>query len=68
MPAKTPEAIQEKLNRTLLEIGKREDMRKRLSDMGLAPLSGTRREANAYVAGEIDKWRPIVQSVGARPE
>ena len=52
----------------LVEVGKREDVRKRLTDMGLAPLGGTRREASAFVVSEIEKWRPIVKLAGARPE
>lgn len=68
VPAKTPDAIQDKLNAAIVEIGRREDTRKRLTDMGLVPLSGSRAEANAYVAREIEKWRPIVSTAGAKPE
>ena len=68
VPALTPAAIQDKLNAAIVEIGKREDTRKRLTDMGLVPLGGNREEANAYVAREIEKWRPIVAGVGVKPD
>jgi tripartite-type tricarboxylate transporter receptor subunit TctC len=68
VPAKTPDAIQEKLNAAIVEIGRRDDTRKRLADLGLVPLTGNRAEANAYVAREIEKWRPIVSTAGAKPE
>lgn len=68
VPAKTPDAIQDKLNAAIVEIGRREDTRKRLADLGLVPLTGNRAEANAYVAREIEKWRPIVSTAGAKPE
>lgn len=68
VPSRTPDAIQEKLNAAIVEIGRREDTRKRLADLGLVPLGGNRAEANAYVAREIEKWRPIVNGAGARPD
>ena len=67
-PARTPDAIQERLSQAMLEVGKREEIRRKLTEMGLVPLSGTRGEANAYVAKEIEKWRPIVKIAGAKAE
>jgi tripartite-type tricarboxylate transporter receptor subunit TctC len=67
-PAGMPVAVQEKLNRAMVEINRREDMRKRLADLGLAPLTGTRAETVAYVAREIEKWRPVVRAIGVKPE
>ena len=67
-PAKTPEVIQEKINRAMIDIGRRDETRKRLADLGLVPLVGTRREATALVASEIEKWRPIVKLAGAKAD
>ncbi|MBL8385432.1 MAG: tripartite tricarboxylate transporter substrate binding protein [Burkholderiales bacterium] len=68
VPAATPEAIQERLNQAMTAIARREDVRARIAALGLVPLGGTRAESNAYVAREIEKWRPIVRNAGAKLE
>ncbi len=67
-PAKTPEPILEKLNRAMADISKREETRKRVAEMGLVPMSGTRSEMTAFIINEIEKWRPIVKASGAKVE
>lgn len=65
-PAKTPQPILDKLNRTLVEISAREEMKKRLADMGLVPMSATREEMTAFIIKRIEEWRPIVKAAGAK--
>jgi len=67
-PARTPVAIQEKINRAMNEITKRESTRKALAERGLVALSGNRAESTAYVANEIEKWKPIIKVAGAKPD
>jgi len=67
-PAATPDAVQERLNRAMVEIGKRESVHKRLTELGISPVSGNRAESRAFVIKEIEKWRPIVAAAGAKLE
>lgn len=67
-PARTPEPILQKLNDAMVNIAKREETRKRLEDMLLGPLSGTRSEMTTFMINQIEKWRPIVKAAGAKLE
>jgi tripartite-type tricarboxylate transporter receptor subunit TctC len=68
VPAKTPEAIVEKLNGLLLETMRRDDMRKRYADMGMQAAFYSRAEATAFIAGEIERLGPVVKAADARLE
>ena len=63
-PAKTPEAILEKLSQAMREISAREDIKQKVLDMGLAPISMTRPEMTQFINAEIDYWRPVVKATG----
>ena len=63
-PAKTPEAVLEKLSKAMREIGAREDIKQKVLDMGLAPMSMTRSEMTQFINAEIDYWRPVVKATG----
>jgi tripartite-type tricarboxylate transporter receptor subunit TctC len=63
-PAKTPEAVLEKLSKAMREIGAREDIKQKVLDMGLAPMSMTRPEMTQFINAEIDYWRPVVKATG----
>lgn len=67
-PARTPDAVLDRLNRALVAINNRPDVRKSMNDRGLVPLSGNRKEATDFVIAEIEKWRPVVRLAGAKPE
>ena len=68
VPAKTPDAVVEKLNGLLLETMRRDDMRKRYADMGMQAAFFSRAEATAFIAGEIEKLGPVVKAADARLE
>ena len=68
VPAKTPEAVVEKLNGLLLETMRRDDMRKRYADMGMQAAFYSRAEATAFIAGEIERLGPVVKAADARLE
>jgi tripartite-type tricarboxylate transporter receptor subunit TctC len=63
-PAKTPDAILEKLSQAMREIGAREDIKQKVLDMGLAPISMTRPEMTQFINTEIAYWRPVVKATG----
>lgn len=65
-PAKIPEAVQEKLNRAMVEVSQRDDTRKLLAEMGAIPLIGTRAETAAYIVNEIAKWQSFVKLSGVK--
>ncbi len=65
-PARTPEAILQKLNDAMVTISAREETKKRLQEMMLAPLSGSRAEMTRFVIDQIERWRPIVMAAGAK--
>ena len=46
------------------EIGAREDIKQKVLDMGLAPMSMTRPEMTQFINAEIDYWRPVVKATG----
>lgn len=63
-PAKTPEPALEKLSKAMLEIGAREDIKKKVVEMGLYPMSMTRPEMTQFIAREVEYWRPVVKAAG----
>lgn len=63
-PAKTPEPVLEKLSKAILEIGSRDDIKRKVIDMGLNPMSMTRQEMTAFISREIEYWRPVVKATG----
>jgi tripartite-type tricarboxylate transporter receptor subunit TctC len=65
-PAKTPEAILDRLNKEIVAAGESASMRARLTDMGAESLTTTRAEANAFIDREIVSWGKAVKSSNAR--
>ncbi|MGQ3003565.1 MAG: Bug family tripartite tricarboxylate transporter substrate binding protein [Hydrogenophaga sp.] len=63
-PAKTPEPALEKLSKAMLEIGARDDIKKKVMELGLYPMSMTRPEMTTFIAREIEYWRPVVKAAG----
>jgi len=63
-PSKTPDIVLEKLSKMMLEIGAREDIKQKVLDMGLSPLSMSRTEMGNFITAEIDYWRPVVKATG----
>jgi len=61
---KTPDTILEKLSRAMREIGSREDVKQKILDMGLAPMSMSRTEMTSFITKEIEYWRPVVKATG----
>ncbi len=67
-PAGTPAAIVEKLNREVNATLKSEEMAPALKRFGYEAKITTPAEFEAFFAGELKKWPPILQSTGLKPQ
>jgi tripartite-type tricarboxylate transporter receptor subunit TctC len=67
-PARTPDAILDRLNALLVRARKTAEMQERLAALGAEPLGTTRAEAQDFIARQMEKMRLAVQASGARPE
>ena len=68
VPAATPVALVEQLNRELNAVLNEKDLRERLAGLGAEVVTGTPREFADYIAREIPKWSKVVKDSGARAE
>jgi tripartite-type tricarboxylate transporter receptor subunit TctC len=67
-PAKTPDAILNKLNTEIVRILKEPDVQQRLDTLAFTPAPGTRAEFGAFIKSEIAKWGKAVKESGAKAE
>jgi len=65
-PAKTPEAVLDKLNHEILRILQAPDVKDRLSSLAFTPVGDTRKEFAAFIQSEIAKWGKAVKDSGAK--
>jgi tripartite-type tricarboxylate transporter receptor subunit TctC len=65
-PKKTPPEIIEKLNREINAVLAEPEMKKRLIELGGAPLIGTPEAFGAMIAAETEKWEKVVKSAGLK--
>ena len=63
-PAHTPQPIIAKLNATINEGLKTPELIKALANLSNAPIGGTPQDFTAMMKGDLDKWTPIVKSLG----
>jgi tripartite-type tricarboxylate transporter receptor subunit TctC len=68
VPAKTPSAIVEKINREVQRILKTPKTQDQLKAQGADPMFKSAREANAFFHEEIAKWAKVVKASGAKAE
>jgi len=68
VPAATPAALVERLNRDIVSALGERDLRERLESLGAEISPGTPRDFAAYIAREIPKWTRVVKDSGARAE
>lgn len=62
VPAATPDAVVETLNKAIVDGVKKPDVVERLQGLGLNPIASSVAEADAYVKAEAAKWGALVQS------
>jgi tripartite-type tricarboxylate transporter receptor subunit TctC len=65
-PAKTPEAVLDKLNAELNRMLNDAEVKERLNALAFMPVGGTRREFGDFIKAEIAKWGKAVKESGAR--
>ena len=68
VPAKTPAAIVEKVNREVQRILKTPKTQEQLKSQGADPMFKSAREANAFFHEEIAKWAKVIKASGAKAE
>jgi tripartite-type tricarboxylate transporter receptor subunit TctC len=67
-PRGTPADIVARLNREVLDILKKPELREKMIAQGLEPAGGTPEAFAAFIHGEIDKWGQVAKSAGITPE
>lgn len=68
VPAKTPSATVERLNKEFVAILQSPEMSKWLSSEGLEPVGDTPAQSQAFLAKEIDNWKALAKSAGIQAE
>jgi tripartite-type tricarboxylate transporter receptor subunit TctC len=66
LPAGTPAAIVDKLNRETVKIMARPEMREKLAAIGLEPLGGTPAEFAAVIRSEAPYWERLIKEAGVK--
>jgi len=67
-PAGTPRPIVERLNTELQVVLKSDDTKKRMLDLGSAPVPGTPDDYAANIRSEEGKWAALVKKLGLKLE
>jgi tripartite-type tricarboxylate transporter receptor subunit TctC len=67
-PARTPQAVIDKLNAAANEALKTPAVRDKLLALGVRPQGGTPQQLSALLAGEIKHWREVVRAAKIEPE
>ena len=68
VPAATPAAVVQQLNRDINAVLKEKDLSERLAGLGAEVLTGTPRDFADYIAREIPKWTKVVKDSGAKAD
>ena len=66
VPIKTPRAIIDTLNRAVVTVMAKPDVRSRLAKLGTDPFADSPQEADRYVRAEIGKWATIIRASHAQ--
>jgi tripartite-type tricarboxylate transporter receptor subunit TctC len=68
VPTRTPREIITLLNRAIIEIMARRDMKERMATLGYEPLRKTPEESAALLEIEGAKWTNIIRGAGIKAE
>ena len=68
VPAATPAAVVQQLNRDINAVLKEKDLSERLAGLGAELLAGTPQDFADYIAREIPKWTKVVKDSGAKAD
>lgn len=67
VPAKTPDAVINKINADVNAVLKDKSTLDQLDKIGFMPVGGSPKDADAYVRAEIKKWGDIIRKVDLEP-
>ncbi len=67
-PAKTPQAILDRLSSEAVRAIKSQDLRERLQGLGADPVGNSPAEYAAFIQAEIDKWARVIKAAGIKSE
>ncbi len=68
VPAGTPPAVIESLNRAMVEALRKPAVQKRLAAIGAEPIGSTPAELKQHLAKETDKWGKLIRTRGIRAD
>lgn len=66
-PARTPDAILQRINREVARLQQDPEFLARLAATGFEPLGGSVAESREYLHRELAKWARVVKETGAQP-
>lgn len=67
-PAKTPQAVINKLNREIARITKQQDFIDRYVAFGMEPVGSTAQEMDRFTRTQIAKWSKVLKQAGYTPQ
>jgi len=65
-PAKTPQAVIDKLNAEIVKVVNRPDVKEAWAKQGAVPMVMSPKEFDAYLHKDVDKWADVVKKTGAK--
>jgi tripartite-type tricarboxylate transporter receptor subunit TctC len=65
-PARTPKAIVTKLNAEVTKIMEMDDVKERLSKLGVVSYSSTPEEATAFIKKDVATWAKAIKDSGVK--
>jgi tripartite-type tricarboxylate transporter receptor subunit TctC len=68
VPAGTPPAVVEKLNKQINLILKQDDIKKTFQEQGVVPDGGTSSQFDAFIKKQMEIWKKVVAQSGISPE
>jgi len=63
-PARMPEPVVAKLNKTLAEFMLTPDTQRHFTSLGMQPLTGTPEQARTYIDAEAKRWTAVIKGMG----
>jgi len=67
-PPKTPREIAAKVSAAITETLKLADVTKKFQDLSALPIGGTPEDTVTFMKEEADRWRKVIQLIGAKAE
>lgn len=67
-PAKTPDAVLNKINTEVVKILATQDMKDRLAGLGVTPVGDSRAQFTTFVRSEIAKWGKLIKDANVKAD